>query len=73
MAVKIVWSPVVRPEERKRYEWERIIRLEVGAPTGDLDVSLRAKEGLGWTVETPLPGARERIVHALRAAGKPAY
>lgn len=74
MTVKILWSSALRPEERKRCEWERIIRFEVGESPSDLAVSLRAKEdALGWTVETPSPAHRERIVHALRAAGKPAY
>lgn len=73
MAVKILWSSTSFPEERKRNQWERIIRFEVGEAVSDLDVSLRLKEdNLGWTVETPLPVYRERIVHALRAAGKPA-
>jgi hypothetical protein len=73
MAVKILWSSTPCPEERKRKQWERIIRFEVGEPVPDLDVSLRLKEDhLGWTVETPASAYRERIVQALRAAGKPA-
>lgn len=73
MAVKILWSSSVFPEERKRAQWERIIRFEVGEAVPDLDVSLELKEDhLGWRVETPGALYRERIVQALRAAGKPA-
>jgi hypothetical protein len=72
MAVKILWSSSVFPEERKRAQWERIIRFEVGeAP--DLDVSLTFQaENHDWKVETPVTAYRERIVQALRAHGKPA-
>ena len=72
MAVKILWSPAIFPEERKRKQWERIIRFEVGGGAADLEVSLRLEqEHCRWQVETPLPACRERIVQALRAAGKP--
>jgi hypothetical protein len=72
MAVNILWSPLALLEERRRARWERIIRFELGDRALDTDVSLR-REGKGsrWLVETPLPAQRERIVQALRAAGKP--
>jgi hypothetical protein len=73
MAVKILWSSTQFPEERKRKQWERIIRFEVGEAEPDFDVSLHLKENhLAWTVETAAAAYRERIVRALRAAGKPA-
>jgi hypothetical protein len=72
MAVKILWSPAVCPEERKRYQWEHIIRFEMGEESADLVVSLRLEQARSrWQVETPVPASRERIVRALRAAGKP--
>jgi hypothetical protein len=73
MAVKILWSSTPFPEERKRKQWERIIRFEVGDAEPDLDVSLHLKKDhLAWIVETPESAYRERIVQALRATGKPA-
>ena len=72
MAVKILWSPAVCPEERKRAQWEHIIRFEVGDDSADLVVSLRLEqEQSRWQIETPVEARRERIVQALRAAGKP--
>jgi hypothetical protein len=72
MAVKILWSPMALPEERKRAQWERIIRFELGDGVPDTDVSLsRQGEGSRWLVETPVPAQRQRIVQALRATGKP--
>jgi hypothetical protein len=72
MAVKIRWGSLALPEERKRGQWERIIRFELGDGVPDTDVSLRREdEGSRWLVETSLPAQRERIVQALRAAGKP--
>jgi hypothetical protein len=72
MAVKILWSELARPEERRRARWERIIRFELGDSVPDMDVSLRLKEGGScWRVDTPVLAQRERIVQALRASGKP--
>ena len=81
MAVKIEWQPPVVPEERKRAQWEKIIRYELGDLEDPLDVSLRFEEdSLRWKVDAlaPQPSgaraaaqARGRLVDALRAAGKP--
>jgi hypothetical protein len=81
MAVKIHWQPPVVPEERKKAQWENIIRFELGEGVEDLDVSLRyAEERLRWKLETSGQEAlrpehaatcRGRLVNALRAAGKP--
>jgi hypothetical protein len=81
MAVKILWHPPLVPEERKKAQWENIIRFEVGEGVEDLDVSLRfAQERLRWRLDTSGPEAssasfneayRDRLVDALRAAGKP--
>jgi hypothetical protein len=81
MAVKIHWQPPVVPEERKKAQWENIIRFELGEGVEDLDVSLRyAEERLRWKLETSgqealtpehAAACRGRLVHALRAAGKP--
>jgi len=81
MAVKIEWQPPVVPEERKRAQWEKIIRYELGDLEDPLDVSLRFEEdSLRWKVDAlaPQPSetqhaaqARGRLVDALRASGKP--
>jgi hypothetical protein len=73
MAVKIRWTSGGTPEERKRTEWEHIIRFEVGEAVPDMDVTLELRnETCHWHVEAPEPLYRARIVQALRAAGKPA-
>ena len=81
MAVKISWLPPLVPEERKKAQWENIIRFELGEGIEDLDVSLQfAEERLRWKLDTSGPEAlnpdyaatcRDRLVDALRAAGKP--
>jgi hypothetical protein len=81
MAVKIQWQPPLVLEERKMVQWEKIIRYELGEPADPLDVSLRfEEENLRWKVDASSPSApraaalaetRGRVVHALRAAGKP--
>jgi hypothetical protein len=72
MAVKIEWQPPVVPEERKRAQWEKIIRYELGDVEDPLDVSLRfEEESLRWRVDSLAPQFRGRLVDALRAAGKP--
>ena len=80
MAVKIQWQPPLVLEERKKAQWEKIIRYELGELDDSLDVSLRFEaENLRWKVEAQ-PGTssarsaahtRDRVVDALRAAGKP--
>jgi hypothetical protein len=81
MAVSIRWQPPLVLEERKKVQWEKIIRSELGEIDDALDVSLSFEaETLGWKVETkPAPPSqaraaysRARVVDALRAAGKPA-
>ena len=78
MAVKILWQPPLVPEERKKAQWENIIRFELGDGIEGFDVSLRfAEERLRWQLDTagapPNNAAayRGRLVDALRAAGKP--
>ena len=78
MAVKILWQPPLVPEERKKAQWENIIRFELGEGIEGLDVSLRfAEERLRWQLETVASApdyaavCRGRLVDALRAAGKP--
>jgi hypothetical protein len=80
MAVKIHWQPPLVPEERKKAQWENIIRFELGDGVADLDVRLRfAEDRLRWKLDASAPesppdyaaGYRGRLVHALRAAGKP--
>ena len=81
MAVRILWQPPLVPEERKKAQWENIIRFELGEGFEGLEVSLRfAEERLRWKLETlgkeavpPEHAAayRGRLVDALRAAGKP--
>jgi hypothetical protein len=78
MAVKILWQPPLVPEERKKAQWENIIRFELGEAKEGLDVSLRfAEERLRWQLDTAgaspdyAAASRGRLVDALRAAGKP--
>ena len=74
MAVKIQWHPPLVPEERKKAQWENIIRFELGERTDSVEVGLRfAEDRLLWMVETPASsqGYRDRVVEALRATGKP--
>ncbi|HXK11201.1 MAG TPA: hypothetical protein VMT70_16260 [Vicinamibacteria bacterium] len=81
MAVKILWHPPLVPEERKKAQWENIIRFELGEGIEGLDVSLQfAEERLRWKLDTSGPKAappafaaecRDRLVEALRASGKP--
>jgi len=80
MPVRILWHPPLVPEERKKAQWESIIRFELGEGAEALDVSLQfAEERLRWQLQTsdaearPHSGAthRSRLVDALRAAGKP--
>jgi hypothetical protein len=78
MAVKILWQPPLVPEERKKAQWENIIRFELGEGKEGLDVSLRfAEDRLRWQLDTAAASAdyaaasRGRLVDALRAAGKP--
>ena len=76
MAVKISWLPPLVPEERKKAQWENIIRFELGEGVEGLDVSLRfAEDRLRWQLDASGPEAaaacRGRLVDALRAAGKP--
>jgi len=81
MAVKIRWQPPLVLEERKKAQWEKIIRVELGELDDTLDVNLRFEaDNLRWKVEAvpERPSAahaaahtRDRVVGALRAAGKP--
>ena len=81
MAVKILWQPPLVPEERKKAQWENIIRFELGEGITDFDVNLRfAEERLRLAAGNPSPqtvapehaaACRGRLVDALRAAGKP--
>jgi len=81
MAVRILWQPPLVPEERKKAQWENIIRFELGEGIEGIDVSLGfAEERLRWKLDTSGPEAanpdyaaayRGRLVDALRAAGKP--
>jgi len=78
MAVKILWQPPLVPEERKKAQWENIIRFELGEGIDGLDVSLKfAEERLRWQLDTAAASPdhaaayRGRLVDALRAAGKP--
>jgi hypothetical protein len=81
MAVRIKWQPPLVPEVRKRAQWEKIIRYELGDLEHPLDVSLRFEEDdLRWKLDTLAEeptGARHaaesrvRLVDALRAHGKP--
>lgn len=74
MAVKIEWHPPLVPEERKKAQWENIIRFELGERSDPIEVGLRfAADRLRWRVETPAAceSYRGRVVDALRATGKP--
>jgi hypothetical protein len=74
MAVRIEWHPPLVPEERKKAEWENIIRFELGERSDAVEVGLRYTEDRQvWRVETwPASEAyRGRVVDALRATGKP--
>jgi hypothetical protein len=81
MAVKIRWQPPLVLEERKKVQWEKIIRVELGELDDPLDVNLRFEaDNLRWKVEAvperpsgtqAAAHTRDRVVGALRAAGKP--
>lgn len=81
MAVKIEWQPPLVPEERKRVQWEKIIRNEAGEVDDAPEVSLRFEaDKLRWKLDAQASqssgaqGAarlRGRLVDALRATGKP--
>ena len=81
MAVRIQWQPPLVPEERKKAQWEKIIRFELGELEDPFDVSLRFEaDSLRWKVEAQparpsgsgaAAHSRDRVVDALRAAGKP--
>jgi len=74
MAVKIQWHPPLVPEERKKAQWENIIRSALGEHEGAIEVGLRfAEDRLRWRVEAPgaAAGYRGHLVEALRATGKP--
>jgi hypothetical protein len=79
MGVKILWHPPLVPEERKKAQWENIIRFELGEGRDEVNVSLRyAEDRLRWRLDTTVPpgaeyaaGFRSRLVDALRATGKP--
>ena len=81
MAVKIQWQPPLVLEERKMAQWEKIIRFELGELEDALDVSLSFEaESLRWKVDAQparpsgarlAAHSRDRVVDALRAAGKP--
>ena len=52
MAVRIQWQPPLVLEERKKAQWEKIIRFELGELEDPLDVSLRFDaDSLRWKVE----------------------
>lgn len=78
MALKILWLSPLVPEERKKAQWENIIRFELGEGVEGIDVTLNyAAERHRWRVDAgPDPQSaatyRTRLVEALRAAGKPA-
>jgi len=81
MAMRIVWEPPLVPEERKKTQWENIIRFQAGDALEGVDLSLRYDASrLRWRLDTAAVGRnapahvalfRDRIVDALRAAGKP--
>jgi hypothetical protein len=74
MAVKIRWHPPLIPEERKKAQWENIIRSALREQGDAIEVGLRfTEERLRWRVETAGGAAatRGRVVEALRATGKP--
>ena len=56
MGVKIQWQPPLVLEERKKAQWEKIIRHELGEVSDSLDVSLRfEEENLRWKVDASAP------------------
>ena len=70
MAVNILWQPPLVPEERKKAQWENIIRFELGEGVDGLDVSLRfAEERLRWKIDTSGPAAAPPDYVAAFAAG----
>jgi hypothetical protein len=76
MAVTIQWHPPLVPEERKKAQWENIMRFELGDGIEGLELSLKYdEERLRWKLAAgPEPYAnayRSRLVDALRASGKP--
>ncbi len=74
MAVTIRWHPPLIPEERKKVQWESIIRSALRGQGDAIEVGLRfAEDRLRWRVETQDPAAvyRSQVVHALLATGKP--
>jgi len=76
MPMQVRWHPPAVPEERKRAQWEHIIRFELGEAINGFDVNLTfAEHRLRWQLETTPAEAgalfRARLVEALRAAGKP--
>jgi hypothetical protein len=80
MGMKIVWEPPLIPEERKKVQWESIIRSQAGNALEGIDLSLRYDaQRLRWRLTTAagreasphVAAFRTRIVDALRAAGKP--
>jgi len=76
MAFKILWHPPLVPEERKKAQWEKIIRFQLGEGVEGLDVSLRYAEGrLRWQLDVgdtqQAAVCKARLVEALRATGKP--
>jgi hypothetical protein len=78
MALRILWHPPRVPEERKKVQWEKIIRLQLGESAESLDVSLQlAEDHHRWRVDTSgaspeyLAAYRGQLVNALRSAGKP--
>ena len=81
MGVKIQWQPPLILEERRKAQWEKIIRFELGEIEDPPDLSLRFEaDSLRWKVEAQpsrpseagaAAHSRDRVVDALRAAGKP--
>ncbi len=82
MAVKIQWQPPLVLEERKKAQWEKIIRYELGeiSDAAGRQPPLRGREPaleggrLGAhqaSGATTAAQTRGRVVQALRAAGKP--
>ena len=79
MGLRILWQPPLVPEERKKAQWESIIRFELGEVADELHVSLEFTEDrLGWRLDTVAAAgsdyaaaSRSRLVDALRATGKP--
>ena len=84
MAVKILWQPPLVPEERKKAQWENIIRFELGEGSlRSLDVRPPSRGGAppvaARTPRSPQDRAAEyaaacrgRLVGRAPGAGKPA-